>query len=75
MKNKPVYEVRTGLIRAAIWEARGENGPFFNVTVGRLFKAQEGWRQSSSFGRDDIQRLHAVLSQAHDWIRNREATK
>lgn len=75
MNNKPVYEVRNGLVKATIWEAKGESGAFFNMTVARLYKSDGGWKQSGSFGHGDVPRLHAVLSQAREWIEKREASK
>lgn len=67
--NRPVHEVRLGRIRAAIWENEVENGKRHNVTVSRLYKDDEGeWRDSSSFGRDDLPLLGKVSDLAHTWI-------
>ena len=67
--NRPVHEVRLGRIRAAIWENEVENGRRHNVTVSRLYKDDEGeWRDSSSFGRDELALLGKVSDLAHTWI-------
>lgn len=67
--NRPVHEVRLGRVRAAIWENDVENGKRHNVTLSRLYKDDEGeWRDSSSFGRDDLPLVAKVSDLAHTWI-------
>lgn len=73
-KVRPVHEVRLGRIRAAIWENRTENGPRHNVTLSRLYKdEQDDWRDSDSFGRDDLLVLAKVADLAHTWICDQSA--
>lgn len=67
-KNRPVHELRLGRIRAAIWQNDTENGPRHNVTVTRLYKDGEEWKDSSSFGRDDLPLVAKVCDLAHTWI-------
>jgi hypothetical protein len=67
-KKRPVQEIRLGRIRAAIWENDTENGPRHNVTLSRLYKDGDEWKDSASFGRDDLPLLAKVCDQAHTWI-------
>ncbi len=67
-KNRPVHEVRFGRIRAAIWQNETENGPRHNVTLTRLYKDGDEWKDSTSFGRDDLPLVAKVCDQAHTWI-------
>ncbi len=67
-KPRPVHEVRLGRIRAAIWENETQNGTRHNVTLSRLYKEGEQWKDSTSFGRDDLPLLAKVADQAHSWI-------
>ena len=67
-KVKPVKELRMGRIKAAIWANDTESGVRHNVTFTRLFKTEDGWEYSASFGRDDLPLLVKVADQAHDWI-------
>ena len=67
-KTRPVHEIRLGRIRAAVWENATQNGMFHNVTVSRLYKEEEQWKDSTSFGREDLPLLIKVLDQAHTWI-------
>ena len=59
-KVRPVHEVRVGRIRAAIWENDTQNGTRHNVTFARLYKDGNHWKDSTSFGRDDLPLLAKV---------------
>ncbi len=66
---KPVYEVRLGRIRAAIWLNETENGPRYNVQISRLYKDKnDKWKDSSSFGREDLPLVGKVADLAMVWI-------
>ena len=65
---RPVYRIRLGRIRAAIWKNETENGIRHNVTFSRLYKDGEEWRDTESFGRDDLLLLGKVADLAHSWI-------
>ncbi len=69
-KTKPTHEVRLGGIKAAIWANETEGGATrYNVTVGRLYKDDEGqWKTTDSLGRDDLLVAAKVLDLAHTWI-------
>lgn len=67
---RPVHEVRMGRIKAAVWEDNTQNGPRHNVTFSRLYKDGDQWKDSQSFGRDDLPLLAKVADLAHTWIFN-----
>ena len=54
VSTRPVHEIRLGRIKAAIWENETQNGTRHNVTITRLYRDGDVWRDSSSFGRDDL---------------------
>ena len=66
--NRPVHEVRIGRVRAAIWENETQNGMRHNVTFSRLYNDGDGWKDSTSFGRDDLPLVAKVADQAQLWI-------
>ena len=68
VNRKPIHEIRMGRIKAAIWQNETDNIIRYNVTFGRLFKEGESWRQTESFGRDDLPVLAKVADQAHSFI-------
>jgi hypothetical protein len=68
VKNRPVHVVRFGSIKAAVWRNQTSSGPVHNVTVSRSYKDGEQWKESSSFGFDDLLSLAKCLDLAHSWI-------
>ncbi|MBX7132148.1 MAG: hypothetical protein K1X67_05645 [Fimbriimonadaceae bacterium] len=66
--NKPAHEIRLGRIKGTIWANSGENGTRYNVTFTRLYKDGDTWKDSQSFGRDDLPLIAKVADQAHSWI-------
>ena len=70
---KPIHEIRLGRIKAAIWENEGENGVRYNVTITRLYKnGNDEWKDSGSFGRDDLPVLSRLIEQAWSFVLDQE---
>jgi hypothetical protein len=68
-KTRPVHEIRLGRVVAAIWENRTEQGDVrHNVTIAKIYKQDEQWRETQSFGRDELPLAMKVLDQCHTWI-------
>jgi len=68
MSKQPVHKITFGLIHVAIWKNEGSKGTFYNVTVTRSYKDGEEWKESQSYGRDDLPLVSKALDQAHTWI-------
>ncbi len=66
--SRPVHEIRLGLIKASVWQRRSRSGHQFSVSVVRLYRNGDEWKQSSRFGRDDLPVVRLVLDQAHSWL-------
>jgi hypothetical protein len=67
-KQQPAHEIRMGAIKATIWENQTAAGTRHNVTVSRIYKDGDEWKQTESFGRDDLPLLAKVVDLAHTWI-------
>jgi len=65
---KPVHELRLGKVKAVVWQNPTDNGVFYNVMVGRLYKDNDSWRVADSFGRDDLPAVAEVVRQTWLWI-------
>ena len=66
---KPIHNIRLGSIRAAIWaNDNGANNVWFNVTVSRLYKDGNSWKDTNSFGRDDLPIVTKIMDMAYSWI-------
>ena len=71
--NRPVQEMRLGCIRVAIWEnTGGAHGAWFSVSVARLYKDGERWKESSSFRRDELPVVAKLMEMAYAWIWDEE---
>lgn len=65
---RPVHEIRLGRIKAAIWENETREGTRHNVSLTRIYKDGNTWKDSTSFGRDDLPLLAKVADLAHSWV-------
>lgn len=66
--NQPVHVVRHRSIKATIWRNQTEKGPMYNVTVTRSYRDGEAWRDSHSFGYDDLMNVAKLMYDAHSFI-------
>ena len=65
---KPAHEVRLGTVKATIWRNEIENGVRYNTTFSRIYRDGDHWRNTESFGRDDLLTVAKVADEAHSWI-------
>ncbi len=68
MPKKPAHQIRFGLIKACVWLNQSKGVHRYNVTVSRLYKNGDMWKESTHFGRDDLPLLAKVVDLAHSWI-------
>ena len=67
-KNGPVHEIRMGRIKGTVWLNETELGVRYNTTFARLYRAEDQWRETQSFGRDDLPLMSKVADLIHTWI-------
>ncbi len=65
---RPVHEIRMGSVKATIWANDTAVGSRNNVTISRIYRENDEWRQTDSFGRDHLPLVAKVVDQAHSWI-------
>jgi hypothetical protein len=64
--NKPAAELRIGRITATIWRNRTQDDkPFYSVQLNRIFRTDDGWQRTPSFGRDDLLVVAKLADLAH----------
>lgn len=61
-----------GLLKASIWENSYKQNTNYVVTVIRLFKNGNEWKESSRFYRDDLLTVAKLLDEAHSWIHRKQ---
>jgi len=67
-KAKPANKFRNGALTVTIWKNDSEKGSWYSVNAARSYKQGEEWKESDSFGFDDLLPLAKLLDQAHTWI-------
>ena len=68
MTNRPVHEVRRGLIVVRIWIRKSRGKRRHSVSIARLFRNGEEWKESMRFHRKDIPVVRLALDEAFVWI-------
>ena len=65
----PIHEIKLGRIRATIWGNRTNRRTlWYSVTVSRKYRDGEQWKETTSFGRDDLPLLSKAVELAYAWI-------
>lgn len=64
----PVAELKLGKCKALIWANDTQNGVRHNVTFARFYKDSDQWKETTSFGRDDMPLIAKLADRAHTWI-------
>jgi hypothetical protein len=64
----PTHTIRFGLIKASIWRNQTKSGERHSVSVVRLYRNGDVWKESTRFGRDDLPLVAKIADLAHSWI-------
>ena len=73
-KKKPFHSLKVGMVKAAIWRNETPFGPRFNTTFSRVYRKDDQWHVSDSFGRDDLLSLAKLADLAHSFIVGQEGS-
>lgn len=68
MSRAPVHTIRIGTMKACVWKNTTRVGDRHNVTLTRLYKNGDVWKESSHYGKDDLLVAAKILDAAHSWI-------
>lgn len=72
-KQAPVHHIRLSTISVAIFENHTSDGKvFYNTQFNRSYHTGDSWKQTRSFGKDDLLSLAKLADLAHDWIHERQ---
>jgi hypothetical protein len=72
--NKPVQTFRYRAVKCVIWRNEGRNGAFYNTVITRSYKDGEDWKDSPSFGQDDLPAVAKAALDAHSWVQEQLST-
>jgi hypothetical protein len=68
--SQPVHKIRHGAVSASIWCQETDKGQMFNVTFQRAYKDGDSWKNSTSFGRNNLLVVSLIAARAFEWIGN-----
>ena len=77
MKQKPLKELRDGSIKATIWEnasKKADSKPFHSISFSRIYKIEATWKETSSFGREDLLKVQHLAQEAYRFLAELEAS-
>jgi len=73
-KNKPAHEIKLGCIRATIWDNGVRDGESsYTAQVTRSYKADNGWKETTSLRREDLPVAVKAMDMAYGWMWRRNA--
>lgn len=67
-KRSLIHEIRRGLIRVRVRVQGNPESPRYSLSVVRIYRNGDQWKESSRFGRDDIPLMRLALDEAYGWI-------
>lgn len=74
-KNKPAAEVKAGAVIGTIWKNESEKGAYYTVTFARLYKQEEQWKRTETYGYFDLPNLAKAADLAHAKIKELSTTE
>ena len=70
--SKPAHKIRIGVLQVTIWKNQNDKGTWYSVTPSRSYKQDDAWKETDSFGFDDLLAMAKLFDQAHTWIMHRQ---
>lgn len=65
--HKPELEIRSGAVQATAWRNEGEYGPYYTVTITRLYRdPHRRWHRLSTFRPQDLPAYRNVVAQMQE---------
>lgn len=69
--NQPLETLRDGRLKATLWENQSESGPYYTVTLAKVYEDKDGHLQeTSSFSASELLRVAELARESHGLIRD-----
>lgn len=66
--SKPEFSVKFGSVRASVWKNEGKNGSWYSITIVRVYKQGDEYKESSSFSLEELPLVQLVADRAFHWV-------
>ena len=69
--NKPIETLRDSRLKASIWENESEKGPYYTVSLAKIYEDKDGHLQETqSFYASELLRVAELAREAHGVVRD-----
>ena len=69
--NKPIETLRDSRLKASIWENASEKGPYYTVSLAKIYEDKDGHLQETqSFSSSVLLRVAELAREAHGVVRD-----
>ncbi|MFV1607139.1 hypothetical protein VWY06_01970 [Phaeobacter sp. JH20_10] len=58
---KPIDKIEQFPVEASFFENQGENGPWINATISKVYKQGDEWKRTNNFNGNDLLKLNALM--------------
>jgi len=74
MNQKPLITIGNGNIKISVWPTNADHfGPIYSITPRKIYKKDDQWCSTSSFGDYDLASLIMGLLECYLWCQNEKA--
>jgi len=74
MSNTPAATLRDGGLKATVWKnTTNEGKTYYSVNITKSYKQDEEWKETTSFGADDVLKVANLAQRAYNAILNAKA--
>ena len=64
---KPAVTFTDGNLQATAWKRTSDKGTFYQVTLNRRYRDDDGWHDSSSYSGSELLRIARLAERAYDY--------
>ncbi len=66
--NRPVYSVRLGKLKAAVWANTSNGSTFYSITMTRVYRDNKGdYHDADNFGVEDLAGIRVLATEVERW--------
>lgn len=69
-KKKPAFKTKVGHVNATVFANDSKKGPWYSLTIDRVYKIGEEFKRTSSFPTSELDNLEVVVQRVKEWIAN-----
>jgi hypothetical protein len=68
---KPVFKHKVGVVNVSLFENRSDRGPWYSLTLDRVYKRGDEFKRTSSFPEQELENVKLAVERACEYIAQR----